>query len=92
VILMEWLIHKGGGERRTETVCGCVQLKDPSVNHTWILRELEVILMKLLIHKSGGERRTETVNGCVQLIHTWIFQLNTSIDGLGPSFSSALMY
>jgi hypothetical protein len=28
VILMKILIHKDGGERRTETVCGCVQLKD----------------------------------------------------------------
>jgi hypothetical protein len=32
MILMKLLIHKGGGERRIETVCGCVQLKDPSVN------------------------------------------------------------
>jgi hypothetical protein len=32
VILMKLLIYKGGGERRNETVCGCVQLKDPSVN------------------------------------------------------------
>jgi hypothetical protein len=29
---MKLLIHKGGGERRIETVCGCVQLKDPNVN------------------------------------------------------------
>jgi hypothetical protein len=33
VILMKVLIHKGGGERSTKTVCGCVQLKDPSVNN-----------------------------------------------------------
>jgi hypothetical protein len=30
VILMKLLIHKGGGERRTEIVFGCVQLKDLS--------------------------------------------------------------
>jgi hypothetical protein len=33
VILMKLLIHKGGGERRTETVCGCVQLKDWKVEY-----------------------------------------------------------
>jgi hypothetical protein len=32
VILMKLLIHKGRGERRNETVCGCVQLKDPGMN------------------------------------------------------------
>jgi hypothetical protein len=53
VILMKVLIHKGGGERRNETVCGCVQLKDLSTEH---IHRRSYMFRRLKVPSSGSSK------------------------------------
>jgi hypothetical protein len=95
MILMKLLIRKSGGERRTETVCGCVQLKDPSVNHLDLSTELNTVCGCVQLKDPSDSRldlstELNTVCGCIQLKDPSVNHLDLSTEYIHGSFSVLL--